>query len=125
MILKNLQNPYQTLPQAFVSRHFKYISTRVGADAAVTTSGPERTRACRLRFGRGGRRHLDRRLPGMRRAPPRASHSSDSEADDSSDLERQWRFDEDDEPIVGPDGPDEHDRALVDDFTPRYVVTPG
>ncbi|KAI0687709.1 enhancer of polycomb-like-domain-containing protein [Cytidiella melzeri] len=116
-------NPYQPLPQPYPSRQFKYISPARGNSAETVASvAPERSRACRLRLGRGGRRHLDRRLPGLRRLPPRRTRSSDTEADDTSDLERQWRYDEDDEPIVGPNGPEEHDRVLVDDHAARYAT---
>ena len=46
------------------------------------------------------------------------------ETDDGNDEERAWRlaerwkFDEDDSPAVGPEGPDEQDRALLDDYEP-------
>ena len=33
-----------------------------------------------------------------------------------------WLFDADDEPFVGPDGPDEKDRVLVDEFHSGYVL---
>jgi enhancer of polycomb-like protein len=36
-------------------------------------------------------------------------------------IRDRWLFDADDEPSVGPDGPDEKDRVLVDEFHPRYV----
>jgi len=29
----------------------------------------------------------------------------------------RWKFDNDDEPAIGPDGPDEQDRMLVDDYS--------
>lgn len=31
-------------------------------------------------------------------------------------LEEQWRFDQDDTPTSGPQGPDEQDRMLVDEY---------
>lgn len=31
-------------------------------------------------------------------------------------LEERWRFDLDDTPPIGPEGPEEHDRVLVDDY---------
>jgi enhancer of polycomb-like protein len=31
-------------------------------------------------------------------------------------IAERWRFDEDDAPAVGPQGSDEHDRMLLDDF---------
>lgn len=72
-----------------------------------------------MRVGRGGRRHLDRRLPGSRSLPSfLSSNSSDSE-EVNSDGERMWRYDEDDVPAVGPQGLDEQDRVLVDDYATR------
>lgn len=36
-------------------------------------------------------------------------------------LEEQWKFDADDMPSVGPEGSDEQDRVLVDDYELKYV----
>jgi enhancer of polycomb-like protein len=36
-----------------------------------------------------------------------------------------WLFDADDEPSVGPNGPDEKDRVLVDEFHPKYAHLGG
>lgn len=85
----------------------------------------------RVRIGRGGRRIIDRRLS----RPPRVIASSARsellaslmDSEDSMDvdseeeerqrrLEAQWRFDSDDQPAIGPQGNDEQDRVLVDDF---------
>jgi hypothetical protein len=33
----------------------------------------------------------------------------------------QWRFDVDDMPPMGPDGAEEHDRHLIDDYDTGYV----
>jgi enhancer of polycomb-like protein len=61
-----------------------------------------------------------RRLP-----PPRRPQPADSDSDD--DKEKEWRlrdrwlFDGDDCPTVGPEGQDEQDRVLVDDYEPRYI----
>ena len=72
-----------------------------------------------MRVGRGGRLHLDRRY-----AAPPMDFSSD-EDDDFEEKERKrrlrerWRFDADDVPAVGPEGPDEKDRVLVDDYAPK------
>ncbi|KAI0341412.1 hypothetical protein BDW22DRAFT_1358947 [Trametopsis cervina] len=115
-------NPYQPLPQPYAARLFKYVTpSRATASETSSPSGLDRNRACRLRIGRGGRRFVDRRLPGLRRLPRHLSESSESEAE-SSDLERRWRYDEDDGPAVGPDGPDEQDRVLIDDHDTRYVL---
>jgi enhancer of polycomb-like protein len=37
-------------------------------------------------------------------------------------IRDRWLFDADDEPSAGPDGPDEKDRVLVDEFHPKYAV---
>jgi hypothetical protein len=36
-------------------------------------------------------------------------------------IRDRWLLDADDEPAVGFDGPDEKDRALVDEFHPKYA----
>jgi len=35
-------------------------------------------------------------------------------------LQERWRFDQDDDPAVAPEGAEEQDRGLVDDYDPRY-----
>jgi enhancer of polycomb-like protein len=37
-------------------------------------------------------------------------------------IRDRWLFDADDDPSVGPDGPEEKDRALVDEFHPKCVL---
>ena len=92
-------------------------------------------RAIRLRRARGGRWFVDRRLrttSTTMEAPHvfssrRRLHEGDSDDDRQSDGEQSWRlserrkFDEDDSPAVGPEGPDEQDRVLLDDFDPRFL----
>ena len=88
-----------------------------------------------MRRGRGGALRVDRRA--NRRSSPRdeplnyprrlASPESETSGNDSTEKEASWRirdrwlFDADDEPSVGPDGPDEKDRVLVDEFHPKYA----
>ena len=36
-------------------------------------------------------------------------------------LQERWRFDQDDDPKVAPEGAEEQDRMLVDDYDPRYL----
>ncbi|KAG6818398.1 hypothetical protein H0H93_005268 [Arthromyces matolae] len=36
-------------------------------------------------------------------------------------MEARWRFDNDDNPASGPDGSDEQNRVLVDDYSPRLL----
>jgi enhancer of polycomb-like protein len=37
-------------------------------------------------------------------------------------IRDRWLFDAEDEPSVGPDGPDKKDRVLVDEFHPKYAL---
>lgn len=91
-----------------------------------------------MRVGRGGRILLDRRDAVARRPVkklPRSSlfalGDSDDEGasgmdvdEDPEEVERskrnaeRWRFDDDDAPPAGREGPDEQDRILVDDYNP-------
>lgn len=43
------------------------------------------------------------------------------EAEKFRRLQEQWKYDSDDTPPVGPEGPDEQNRILVDDYHPKYV----
>lgn len=106
-----------------------------------TTSEDERPRhavAMRRRIGRGGRMHYDRRILlsqfGRPTSPePTAEYFNrradfpDRESDLSVEerdyhvrrLSERWRFDQDDSPPVVPEGPEELDRALIDDYDPK------
>lgn len=91
-------------------------------------------RAVRVRVGRGGRIMLDRRRPPL--APsisilkrsrsalfgPPADDDDDMDVEDLDRLKERWRFDSDDCPAVGPDGADEQDRVLTDEYDPKYVL---
>jgi enhancer of polycomb-like protein len=61
-----------------------------------------------------------RRLPRRRRPQP-----ADSDSDDDNEkewrLRDRWLFDADDRPTIGPEGQDEQDRVLIDDYEPRYI----
>ena len=140
-----LQNPYQPPLVPYASRLFKYIpppdapiwppsiSQKDGGSSPPTT--PFRSRAVRMRYGRGGRVFLDRRdnVPLLSRRLPRSSLFALDEVGDPSlteDVEERerekrtgerWKFDTDDTPPIGPDGAEEHDRQLVDDYDASYV----
>jgi enhancer of polycomb-like protein len=43
-------------------------------------------------------------------------------AEETANLLSRWRFDQDDTPAVGPLGPEEQDRILVDDYASKYVL---
>jgi enhancer of polycomb-like protein len=86
-----------------------------------------------MRYGRGGRIHLDRRhdIP-PRLATARLPRSTLFDVDEPMDideeqegerrrqLEERWKFDSDDAPPVGPDGLEEQDRTLIDDYETMY-----
>ena len=89
-------------------------------------------RAVRLRRGRGGRMLVDRRhaqarsILSIKGSSLFSADSSDEDMEvDQDECERtkrlieRWRFDMDDVPATGPEGPDEQDRILVDDYDPK------
>ena len=85
-----------------------------------------------MRYGRGGRIHLDRRNP----IPPKLATTrlprstlfdveavdidEDQESEQRRQLEEQWKFDSDDTLPVGSDGSEEQDRTLIDDYETMY-----
>ena len=90
------------------------------------------TRAVRLRYGRGGRIHLDRRdaIPRVFLNFPRSklfgiNNPMDMDVENTEEdesrrrLVERWRFDMDDSPAIGPEGLEEQGRVLVDDYDGR------
>jgi enhancer of polycomb-like protein len=89
-------------------------------------------RALRLRYGRGGRIYLDRRdaIPRPFSNLPRSTlfdidepmdvDTENPEQDENRcrSVER-WRFDMDDSPAIVPEGSEEQDRVLVNDYDER------
>ncbi|KAF8151729.1 enhancer of polycomb-like-domain-containing protein [Crassisporium funariophilum] len=144
-----VDNPYQSLPVPYASRLFKFIPPPNAPSWASSSSDnteddppspplPRMARAVRMRYGRGGRMHLDRRdaLPRSfsSRLPRSSLFSIDEDVDDAmnvdedpEDIEQdrrlyeQWKFDMDDGPAVGPQGSEEQDRVLVDDYDPTFL----
>ncbi|KAF8495934.1 enhancer of polycomb-like-domain-containing protein [Russula emetica] len=139
-----MENAYQPPPVTQAQRHFKWYSPpevlRSSSASPDEDSSVPQWRAVRVRRGRGGVLRVDRRT--TRRSPPRdelqsypwrltRSTTADSEMpEEESTAEKEvswrirdrWLFDADDEPSVGPDGPDEKDRVLVDEFHPKYAL---
>ena len=92
-----------------------------------------------MRRGRGGVLRVDRHTSRsslsrdeLVQYPRRSTNSTTTGSGETAeqratDMEVSWRirdrwlFDADDEPSVGCDGPDEKDRALLDEFHPKYV----
>ena len=125
----------------YAQRLFKYIppSKPVSRSSSHTDGEEEEVpRAIRLRRARGGRWFVDRlRTSRTTSTVMEASHffsfrhhhlhEGDSNDDRKSNGEQSWRllerwkFDEDDSPAVGPEGPDEQDCVLLDNFDPRLL----
>ncbi|EDR09801.1 uncharacterized protein LACBIDRAFT_293698 [Laccaria bicolor S238N-H82] len=135
-----VDDPYQPPQVPYASRLFKYIpppntpSWPSNPASDAQSQKPRRGHALRIRYGRGGRVHIDRRNLSARpityRArPPSPFNSNDGMVidDDGAELEarrrleEQWKFDADDMPAVGPEGSDEQDRVLVDDYDLKYL----
>ena len=137
-----IQNPYQASPIPYASRLFKYIpapdapsrrSSNSDNDPPSHFPAPRMARAVRMRYGRGGRMHLDRRN-GIRPSLPTARLPRSTlfdvgepmaidevqEGERRRQLEERWRFDSDDTLPVGPNGLEEQDRSLIDDYETMY-----
>lgn len=89
-------------------------------------------RAVRLRYGRGGRIYLDQRdaVPRSFTNIPRSKlfdidESMDVDTNNPEQVEyrsrlvERWKFDMDDNPVIGPEGLEEHDRVLVNNYDER------
>ncbi|KAI0280469.1 hypothetical protein BGY98DRAFT_1095464 [Russula aff. rugulosa BPL654] len=141
-----MENAYQPPPVTQAQRHFKWYSPPEALRSSSSRPSPDEEssvpqwRAVRVRRGRGGVLRVDRRT--TRWSPPRdellsyprrltrptTADSEMPEEESTAEKEVSWRirdrwlFDADDEPSVGPDGPDEKDRVLVDEFHPKYAL---
>ncbi|PBK77793.1 hypothetical protein ARMSODRAFT_9115 [Armillaria solidipes] len=122
---------YAPLP-SYASRLFKFMppsnasSSRLGAatasdsDSEANPSSSRQAMPIRLRTGRGGRMHVDRR--GINRRNYQPSYPDNAmDVDEDRRMEERWRFDADDEPVVSAGGSDEQDRILVDDYDVKYL----
>ena len=104
--------------------------------SSVIDSATRSGRPLRLRVGRGGRLHVDRKasVPQSRYAfeyylhhKPAFAHRYDgytrSELDERAwRMADRWKFDSDITTLSNTDGTDDEDRVLFDDFQPKYVV---
>ncbi|OBZ78426.1 Enhancer of polycomb-like protein 1 [Grifola frondosa] len=133
-----IDNAYQPPPVPWASRQFKFIMGRASSSSSTDSESEQPARQCRagrLRFGRGGRLHFDRRIVDHRpsslttfgrRSEPQSlfdETEDDLEAQDRARrLNERWKFDSDDLPAVGPGGADEQDRVLIDEYNPRYLT---
>ncbi|KAI0793285.1 enhancer of polycomb-like-domain-containing protein [Abortiporus biennis] len=129
-----IDNPYQPKQSSYSSQLFKFLSaSRASASSNTACSSSssssadsfiQRYRAGRLRYGRGGRSHVDRRDLRPRATLPSPDFDSDMDDEERERRRRlaeRWKFDEDDVPAVGPKGADEQDRMLVDDYQVAYT----
>ncbi|KAG6896476.1 hypothetical protein C0992_008064, partial [Termitomyces sp. T32_za158] len=124
------QDPYQIQPVPYSTRCFKYIPLPLSS-SSDTPKEARVYRALRTRIGRGGRFLFDRRNYVARSISTIEQPFLDAEAEeagvaeDDEQLKRmqeRWRFDADDVPTMSPSSPDEVDRVLLDDYSPRCVV---
>ncbi|KAJ7880322.1 enhancer of polycomb-like-domain-containing protein [Mycena olivaceomarginata] len=132
-----INNTYQQPAIPYTSRLFKYVPPAVtplwpSSTSSMSDDEPAVQRAVRVRVGRGGRIMLDRRRPPTASASivkrsrsalfgPPPSDDDEMDVEDTNRLKERWRFDSDDTPAVGPDGPDEQDRVLTDEYDPKYL----
>ncbi|KAI9437906.1 enhancer of polycomb-like-domain-containing protein [Lactarius psammicola] len=147
-----IENAYQPQPVAQAQRHFKWIPppepTR--SLSPPSSSSPPASldghspipgwRAVRVRRGRGGVLRVDRHSSRwslsrdeLVQYPRRSTNSTNTGSEETEEqratnrevswrIRDRWLFDADDEPSVGHDGPDEKDRALLDEFHPKYLL---
>lgn len=135
-----VENPYQRPTFSFPRRNWKaiYPSHPSTSPPNVADQEADRVRYVRHRVTRLGNTTIDRRDTFMQRhgirggdptftrqrqAFARRMDAINSEDDEeiSARLRERWRFDQDDEPTVGPEGVDEQDRTLIDDYDPKYL----
>ncbi|KAH9935624.1 uncharacterized protein B0H18DRAFT_976555 [Fomitopsis serialis] len=125
-----VDNPYQPPPLPYACKLYKFFaSSRSSSSSELSASSngtakplARPTRAGRIRFGRGGRVHLDRRSHSTHLSDSSSSDDDVEEEEHKQRLAERWKFDADDVPAVGPDGPEEKDRVLIDDYEPKYLV---
>ncbi|KAH7886603.1 enhancer of polycomb-like-domain-containing protein [Phlebopus sp. FC_14] len=136
-----VENPYQRPTLPFPRRHWKSIplSSRSSPSTDGEDDGESRSehiRYLRRRFTRLGGTMIDRRDAFMQRLGiqddsilprrhggfgHRLIDSNDDDAEIVRRLRERWRFDQDDDPSVGPEGAEEQDRVLIDDYDPKYL----
>ncbi|KAF9242838.1 enhancer of polycomb-like-domain-containing protein [Melanogaster broomeanus] len=141
-----VENPYQRPTLPYPRRYWKLVpsSSQMSASSTPDTeededAGPEHVRYLRRRLTRLGGTMLDRRDAFMqrlgirpdsvtstqhRRGFGRRLEEAFDDCENDEDMRRlreRWRFDEDDDPLVAPDGAEEQDRVLVDDYESKYL----
>ncbi|KAI0635269.1 enhancer of polycomb-like-domain-containing protein [Trametes polyzona] len=117
--------PYQASPAPYGCRLFKFLGKRSppsasSASSPVSDEEPAPNRAVRLRRGRGGRLLIDRRFNVKLR--PASFDDDEVSTERMKKLEERYRFDDDDAPAIGPGGPDEQDRKLIDECQPKHIA---
>ncbi|VDC03110.1 unnamed protein product [Peniophora sp. CBMAI 1063] len=130
---ESIDNAYLPPPTTTGQRAFKFVMEEPGV--APEASMPS-YRATRSRRGRGGILRFDRRshrtkpleeqdfLARPREEPQEFTidfSDTDERAERARRLRSQWLFDADDEPALGPDGQDEQDRVLVDEYGATHM----
>ncbi|KAA1475662.1 hypothetical protein DENSPDRAFT_883732 [Dentipellis sp. KUC8613] len=137
----SIDNGYQSQPVPFAQRHWKYIPPVLSPSKCSSPSDsgsddpPKQWRAVRMYRGRAGVMRMDRRVHRSRVTlddgdiirPPRLFGQAPSEEEQAEVRELSDRirgrclFDSDDEPPVGPNGSEEENRTLLDEYDPKQV----
>ncbi|KAF7309638.1 Enhancer of polycomb-like protein [Mycena indigotica] len=114
-------NSYQTPYSSLSSKLFRFPSPPTPQVEPIS-------RGVRVRMGRGGRIMLDRRstsspkiVIGARSTLVGSSASQDVDEESWQKMRERWRFDVDDEPVMGPNGFEEQHRSLIDEYDPTYL----
>ncbi|KAL4080474.1 enhancer of polycomb-like-domain-containing protein [Scleroderma citrinum] len=138
-----VENPYQRPTLPYPRRHWKCMpassQSTSPSENADEDRNSEHIRYLRYRLTRLGGIMLDRRDAFIQRlgildddnTAMRRRHgfgqSLEEVFENAEDeemarrLRERWRFDQDDDPAVAPEGAEEQDRVLVDDYEPRYL----
>lgn len=141
-----VESAYQRPSLPYSRRHWKAMSLSSRATPSLSRvddvgddAKPEHVRYLRYRLTRLGGVMLDRRDAFMQRmgisdddgALLRRRHAFGQPLDDGFGdaedeemrrrLRERWRFDQDDDPAVAPEGPEEQDLVLIDDYEPKYL----
>ncbi|KAF9221104.1 hypothetical protein BS17DRAFT_797325 [Gyrodon lividus] len=141
-----VENPYQRPTHPYPRRYWKLVPSSSQTSASSTLdpegdedAGPAHCRYLRRRLTRLGGIMLDRRDAFVQRLGIRPESVGSTQRqqcigrcleevlddpendEDTRRLRERWRFDRDDDPLVAPEGADEQDRVLVDDYESKYL----
>ncbi|KIJ13620.1 hypothetical protein PAXINDRAFT_116937 [Paxillus involutus ATCC 200175] len=139
-----VENPYQRPTLPYTRRYWKLVppSSQMSTSSTPDTeededAGPEHLRYLRRRLTRLGGTMIDRRDAFIQRLGirpdgvtstqrhqgfgRRLEEGFDENDEDARRVRERWRFDQDDDPLVAPEGAEEQDRMLIDDYESKYL----